>query len=312
MLVGFGCGPRRRCRGRPPRPDPHVTARDRWIVAAVHEHRVLTTPQLTALAFTGLRSAQRRLTALTRTRVLDRFQPAVLTGSAPAHYALGPAGAVLLSTPDRPIHRIGSPSPLTLQHTLGVNDLYVALATPTTEHGAGGWLERWWGERTCRAWWGHHARPDAYGRWHGPDTADRPQRVDFFLEYDTGTENLPRVVAKLVGYRRLAAATGITTPILFVLPSAVRESNLQARLAGQALQHTPVATTHSHAMDALPHPGGPAWLPVGTTTRIPLGALPHPQHTGPGTEQAGQLEVRGWTPPPPRPPTAPSPPAAAR
>lgn len=281
------------------RPGLHVTARDRWIAAALHEHRVLTTPQLTALAFDGPRNAQRRLTALTHLQVLDRFRPALLTGSAPAHYLLGSVGASLLSTADRPIRRLGPPARLTLPHTLGVNDLYVALAT-ATRRDPDACLERWWGERTCTHWWGRHARPDAYGRWRGPDTAGQQRRVDFFVEYDTGTENHSRVVGKLDGYRRLAAATGITTPIVFVLPNVEREANLHVRLTGRSLQWTPVATTNPGAKDGVLHPGGQVWLPVGATTRVPLGDLA-------GSEQApadaGELEVRGWTPPPPLPPS---------
>lgn len=41
-------------------------------------------------------------------------------------------------------------------------------------------------------------RPDGYGRWHQDG-----REVDFFLEYDRGTEPLDRLAAKLAGYRKL-------------------------------------------------------------------------------------------------------------
>ena len=282
------------------RPSVQVTDRDRWIAAAVHEHRVLTSHQLATLAFDSIRGAQRRLTALTRLGVLDRFRPAMLTGSAPGHYVLGPVGAALLSTPDHAVRCLGLPadSPI-LRHTIGVNSLYVDLAT-AQQHDPGVRLERWWGERTCIAWWGRHARPDAYGRWTSADSTGRNRRVDFFVEFDTGSENLPRVVAKLDGYRRLAASTGITTPILFCLPNTEREANLHERLTGRLLDRTPVATTTNAILAAVAHPGDQVWLSNAANARVGLVDLAEPlpeTASGEGTARSD-----GWTPPLPLPP----------
>lgn len=52
-------------------------------------------------------------------------------------------------------------------------------------------------------------RPDAYGRWR-----EDGHQVEFFLEFDIGTENLGKLGRKLHGYEKLATATGITTPVL--------------------------------------------------------------------------------------------------
>src|SRR6201999_2997099 len=52
-----------------------LTPRDRWLVRMLHEHRVLTSTQLTQLAFTDTRLANRRLRELYQHRVVDRFQP---------------------------------------------------------------------------------------------------------------------------------------------------------------------------------------------------------------------------------------------
>ena len=63
------------------------------------------------------------------------------------------------------------------------------------------------------------ATPALTGTAAGPSRspASAAAVTDFFLEYDTGTEPLSRVTAKLAGYAALAARTGITTPVLFWL-----------------------------------------------------------------------------------------------
>ncbi len=104
-----------------------------------------------------------------------------------------------------------------LAHNTGANGIFTALAAAARASGGQQALECWWGERRCAAAWGDHARPDGYGRWSEQAPGQPPAAVDFFLEYDTGTEPLSRVVAKLAGYAALAARTGITTPVLFWL-----------------------------------------------------------------------------------------------
>lgn len=79
----------------------HLTERDRHLVRLVGEHRVLTTDQLTALAFGNLTTARHRLSALVLLGLLRRFRPHRETGSAPWHYVLGPVGAALLGAEDR-------------------------------------------------------------------------------------------------------------------------------------------------------------------------------------------------------------------
>ena len=154
-------------------------------------------------------------------------------------------------------------------------------------------LECWWGERRCAAAWGEHARPDGYGRWSEQAPGQPAAVADFFLEYDTGSEPLSRVIAKLAGYAALAARTGITTPVLFWLRSPSREAALHARLAGPPppgvrdaasaaqIPGVPVATAARGT-----GPGGPAgaaWLPAGSPgPRLRLAQL-----APPGTVQAG-------------------------
>src|SRR5437660_756392 len=85
--------------------------------------------------------------------------------------------------------------------------------------------DRWLLAMIAEHQWGRYARPDAYGRWR-----DDGSGTDFFLEYDTGTEPVARVAAKLRGYAALADATGITTPVLFWFPAPAREASVRAAL----------------------------------------------------------------------------------
>ncbi len=249
-----------------------LTARDRWLLAMLHEHRVLTTTQITQLAFGSQRAATGRLLTLYQLRAVDRFRPLTPVGSAPWHFVLDDAGAAVLAA-ERGItvaelgyrrdHALAIAHSARLAHTVGTNGFFTALAA-TARHTPGAELRVWWSERRCAHTWGDLARPDGYGRWREGD-----REVDFFLEYDTGTETLDRVAAKLPGYADLAHASGITTPVLFWLPTARREAALRhllhrhlgERPAGEDL--VPAATA---ARDTGPatDPAGPVWLPLGT------------------------------------------------
>lgn len=294
-----------------------LTGRDRWLLRMLAEHRVLTTTQITQLAFGTLRAAAARLLTLYQHQAIDRFRPLAVTGSAPWHFVLGPAGAQVLAAEDAiTIPQLGYRRDRTLAialsprliHTTGVNGFFAALAAharTTPESG----LVCWWGERRCAALWGDLARPDAYGRWH-EHTPAADRECEFFLEYDTGTEDLPRLAAKLTGYARLAARTAITTPVLFWLPSPHRETALHTRVATtEAIGQVPVAT----ATPALPGgPAGPVWLPAGRTgPRLPLAQLPTawpataPTPPAP-TSPPGQVSPGlAWYPPTPAPPPSP-------
>jgi hypothetical protein len=180
-------------------------------------------------------------------------------------------------------------------------------------------LQRWWSERRCTATWGEHARPDGYGRWltRPPGTASPAAMAvtDFFLEYDTGTENLDRLIRKLAGYHHLAARTGIPTPVLFWLPGPAREAAFRARLAGppphgipgpaaSAIPGVPVATA-APATCCWRGPAGPAWLPAASAgPRMLLGQLALAGHLAQDDSGAagGPPAVLPWHPPSPAPP----------
>ncbi len=115
-------------------------------------------------------------------------------------------------------------------------------------------------------WRTANARHPDIRREHGRDT-------DFFLEYDTGSELLHRLLSKIGDYGRLAEMTGIKDiPVLFTLPNTTREDHLHDRInAGVPL----VATTTTEALQAAGGPAGAAWRPIGTsiTVRRRLNAL---------------------------------------
>ena len=304
-----------------------LTARDRWLLRMICEHRVLTTGQVTQLAFGTTRAATARMTVLYQYRAVDRFRPLAPAGSSPLHFVLDKAGAMLLAAEDgitiadlgyrrdRSMAIALSPR---LAHDTGANGIFTALAAAARASGGQAELECWWSERRCGAAWGDHARPDGYGRWSERAPGQPPAVTDFFLEYDTGTDPLTRLVAKLAGYAALAARTGIATPVLFWLPGPRREAALHARLAGPPppgirgaataaqIPGVPVATA---APGTSPDgPAGAAWLPAGSpgprrrlAQLAPPGTAPAPggqPDEAPGAPPGGLP----WQPPYPVPP----------
>ncbi|MFE6158789.1 replication-relaxation family protein [Streptomyces sp. NPDC056486] len=303
-------------RRRPAQPDrartdlarlaTRLTPRDLWLIEMLHEHKVLTSHHITALAFTGHRTANRRLRELYLLGVVDSFRPLRQSGSAPEHYTLGRAGAELLAA------RAGCDLPATgwrkdncariafsptLDHTLGVNTLLTHLATI-------GALVEWLSERSATRLWGDWIRPDAYAHHATP----AGQLLPFFLEYDTGSYNLARVEAKLPGYAALAATTGTRTPLLLHTATARREAALRHRLAESTDRlELPIATGNAQ----LAEPDGAAWLPLGPTpaTRLaPAQLAAHWPGLIPALTSEATLSTPGrhtafpWRPIPPQPP----------
>ena len=306
-----------------------LTDRDRWIIRMLHEHRVLTSHQITALAFPSYRSARQRLRELFCWSVLDRFQPFISVGTAPLHYVLAPAGAAVLAAEDglevkdlgyRHDRAFGIAHSLRLAHTIGVNEWFTALVH-RARHDPDMTLGAWWSETRCARHFGDLIKPDAYGRFSAHGRA-----IEFFLEYDFSTEHLAKLANKLHGYHALAAATGITTPLLVWLPTSRREAT-----ARHQLTHTwahldeprcvPVATATAdllHSTTAHPSPADPVWLPLDSTggaqARRALHDLPTAwPHLPPPTTEPEQTSPPDTTrhtlrpPPDPTPPTADTP-----
>lgn len=253
---------------------------------------MLTSSQIADIAFTSLRKAQDRLVTLHRLDVVDRFRPRRWAGSGPFHFTLGPAGATVVAA-DRGVdvadlrwRRDGAGALAVSQrlaHTVGVNGFFTALVR-TTRTRPGCDLAQWWSERRTTDAWGTLVRPDGYGVW-----VENGTRLPFLLEYDTGTERLARLSAKLNGYADLARAAGHRTWVLFAFPTPGREAAARPMLTHPLV---PVATT------ALPTDRSPAdqhWLPVGQQgQRQKLVSLAH-HHLPTGDPQARGLSTDGVT-----------------
>jgi hypothetical protein len=257
----------------------HLTERDRYLVRLVGEHRVLTTGQLCALGFGSIVTARHRLGVLARLGVLRRFRPHPETGSAPWHYLLGPLGAALLGAEDRdekkwaPQVRADRQLALErsqrLEHMTGRNWFFAALAAHA--RAGGGELREWLNETQAASRYQDRvfARPGDWDRLPNPDGlgtwAEPGRQVTFWLEYDTGTENLSRLAAKLEGYGLLATALASAgtacPPLLFCLPGPRREQSARRALAGCAdAAKLRIATA---AIDPRATcPAGPVWLPL--------------------------------------------------
>jgi hypothetical protein len=305
-----------------------LTPRDKWITRMLWEHRVLTSHQITALAFPSFRSGRQRLRELYLWGVVDRFQPFITLGTAPMHYVLAPAGAAVLAAENgidvkemgyRHDRVFGIAHSLRLAHTVGVNEWFTALVERARHPRPGEQvaLAAWWSETRCARHFGDLVKPDGYGRWRSDD-----RQVEWFLEFDFGTEALAKLAGKLASYAALAQATGITTPVLVWLPTSRREATARRLLARAWRElddpHTvPVATAAAELLNpeaAHPSPADEVWLPLDPATDIPRRALSDLPvawpHVPPPVTTNDEATVRTESPQPMTPPPSPIPPAA--
>lgn len=241
-----------------------LTSRDRQILQLLGQHQVLTTHQIARAFFDTPRIARRRAQILTDVGLVTCFRPPQLIGTSPHHYVLTPLGLQALAGLDddagaKP--RAGSPTHIALRpdlkHLVGVNDIFCGLLGAARRRPDSS-LEMWWSERACAKAWGAYIRPDGFGRWR-----EGARRVDFFLEFDTGSEHSPQILAKLPGYQAAADATNITTPVLFWLHSPRREHALRRALVRSQCA-VPLATASGCSADS--DPSGAIWQRVGADT----------------------------------------------
>lgn len=247
------------------------------MLTLLEDHLVLTSDQLARVFFRHPRTCHLRLEVLRGLDLLDRFRFArPFGGTEPWKWVLGYAGARFQAAaaarpaPTERAHRDHvlrlSANPA-LGHLLTTNEFFTRLhhaaRTGSTDDGEGERrVDRWWPERLATARF-PGIQPDGHGVW-----TDHGRTMGFFLETDLGTENLSRLLAKLAGYARLAAAGGPTYPVLFWLASPERETNLQELLR---LEPPPVpVATATHDAD----PAGAVWLPTDDWQRFPLYDLP--------------------------------------
>lgn len=251
-----------------------VTERDKQILRLLRWHRVLTTSQIHALFFGDLNTTQHRMTRLYDLQLVERFRPLRGGRHAQYHYVLDYLGAYMVAAmesddldrevevrwrTDQALAIAASPR---LAHTVGVNDFWVSLAAHARHHPEAR-LVGWFGERYCRARYGHIVCPDGMGTWEEHD-----KRVHVCLEYDRGTEQLSRLAGKAEGYQKLEYALHDPFWVLVVVPGARREAGAQAALSASGLA---VATTiHAGAV----RPAEAVWAPLGADgTRVRLADL---------------------------------------
>ncbi|GAB3852378.1 replication-relaxation family protein [Dactylosporangium cerinum] len=260
-----------------------IVPRDRALLALLAEHYLLSSTQIAAAFFDSRRIAQRRLTVLHRLGAVHRFAyPNAANTAVPYLYTLGPVGLQLhpdayhdpdgrhAKTPRTSLERARRiAASATATHLLGVNQFFIDLIAATRlPNTAGAQLVRWWSEQHATDVYAQSGiRPDGHGIWHAHE-----HTVGFFLEHDRGTEDLPRVVAKLRAYARLTEF-GPRYPVLLWLPTPQREANILRLLAGV---HTPMpVATAVHG----PDPAGRVWtlatdLPASPGRRRRLHELP--------------------------------------
>ncbi|WP_203786844.1 replication-relaxation family protein [Paractinoplanes rishiriensis] len=266
-----------------------LTGRDLVLLGWLADHGVLTTEQISAALFPSVNFTQRRLRVLREQReVIDRFRPQRADGgSFPYHWLLTQLGADTIAMQrDEPVprrdlaraRRWQLTNRANLPHLLGVNGFFTALAAHARTH-PGAHLVRWWSAARCQQLgafadptgpvdgtvlaYRMTVRPDG----HGVFTEDG-RSTAFFLEYDTGTETLARLVDKVGGYRQLARVTGNVWPVLFWLPTAARERHLHAALT-EARVGYPVATAvHGRPGGRLTPASGPPAVPDGPAGQV--------------------------------------------
>jgi Replication-relaxation len=178
------------------------------VLVAVYEHKVLLTKHLKAMFFGSLRRAQDRLRHLAQLGLIDTWYPPQPRGAgkAPGHHTLTESGAhvvaSLLGVARSELRyvvrdRHDRAQDARLAHRIGVNEFFCALievCRANDRHGLAKWVpER--NVKTADGW----IRPDGYGIFvHAGGV------IDFYLEYDRGTETTRQLANKLAGYIGLA------------------------------------------------------------------------------------------------------------
>jgi len=200
-----------------------------------------------------------RLAELYALDIVDRFRPQTWGSPTPFHWVLGPLGAALVAAEAgvdlsdvswrRSLaHDLAASQ--RLAHLVGLNGFFTGLLrSARTRSGCS--LDQWWSERRCAREWGEVVRPDGYGIWTEPAGS-----LPFLVEYDTGTEPLDRLAAKLPGYARLAEAAGHPNWVLFSFGSPRRERDARRVLAHPAVPVASASRTPGTAPDAA------IWLPI--------------------------------------------------
>ncbi|MYS87988.1 replication-relaxation family protein [Embleya scabrispora] len=284
--------------------------RDRLILRTLATHRLLTTHQITELAFDSTVTARHRMQILRGLEAVDRFRPRADRGSHPGHFLLAPAGAALMAEETgedtRPAIRrarrdraLATMPPTKLAHLLGVNGIHTALiahsrAHPDTE------VLRWSTERDLFVLGepddtDPYPRPDAIVTWH-----EGAHRVTATIEYDTGTERLQRLTDKLALYTKLFSPRQrhLRTLIhvhddpilLFAFTTPGRETTARTALTRA---HPDISVATGVWKQGI-SPAGPLWLPLNARPpRVRLAQLGAAVPSAPSPIETGATRLPG-------------------
>ena len=267
------------------RPPPmQLTSRDRQLVQAVYEHRLLRQDQIQRLFFPSRNTANRRLQFLYQHGFLQRLALPIRLGEGrpQAVYALDARGADLIAARlgiDRgELHwqKAGAQASFYfLEHTLAINDFRIAITQAAQRRGHR--IVRWIDEREVKALQMRVPAPatDKHRR-HLPVVPDSyfeyeagSKRSGFFLEMDMGTMATKRFRDKVKAfliYKRdgfYQRQFGIhSLRVLTVAPSPRRLRSLK-RATEQAQGRALFWFTTQHAVEA-DQLLQPAWQVAGT------------------------------------------------
>ncbi|MQM24633.1 replication-relaxation family protein [Glycomyces albidus] len=237
------------------------------LIDAFARHRIFTAAQIAALYFPSAWSARIRLVTLIEMEVLARFRDA---NRAAYRYTLGYWGAAVHAW------RRGDPPPTKAAvalaahqlavsrkrcHLEGVNAFFTALHAEATALGSIS-VTQWLCEDEAASLFLGKVRPDGAAVLAFEDG----RTVPFFFEYDTGTEPLTLLTAKLDRYTA-AKPVGGARPVLLQITRPGREQNFHHELAGREYPF-PVATTAGSGGTL-----GVRWRRLGSTTLVALADL---------------------------------------
>jgi hypothetical protein len=217
-----------------------LDARERAVLVAIYEHKVLLTEHLKAMFFGSLRRAQDRLRNLAQRGLIETWYPPQPRGmgKASGHHTLTGSGAQVVASllriarsELRYVVRDGEDREQDsyLAHRIGVNEFFCALVEAGRAIDGYG-LAKWVPERTVRTAEGW-IRPDGFGVFLHPGGA-----LDFYLEYDRGTETTRQLASKLAGYIGMARdwteqGAEHFPCVLIVVPNQRRERIVAAAFA---------------------------------------------------------------------------------
>jgi hypothetical protein len=268
--------------------------RDRAILLALYEHKLLLTEHIKALFFRSTRRAQTCIKGLADRGLIQTWQPPIPAGlgRSQGHHTLTPLGIAVVAALKRVApSSLGDASDhdladdVYLDHRLGIAAFFCSLIEASLAHD-GHCLLAWKPERVVRTADGW-IRPDGYGRYAHPDGV-----CDFYLEYDRGTETTRQLAGKLAGYIGVARdwtdeGASLFPNLLFVVPSPAREKAVVT-----ALERALARFKKSRKLEALPffvtserhlaESGvlGPIWRPLHPTSPRRLSIVELPAQAG--------------------------------